>query len=1239
MKTKRSRVVRIAISFVLAIALFHLGIATAAEPEVVVEKMVITVEGSEAVVPAAGTPGCGDQYNYRPYNLPGEHVDETIVPCNLVNLPYNVAYDPGCAKPVQSTDWWSGVGLQWKSWVAGYNASNPVVVTKSFYNEPFLFQFVDLPDLCADQKACKTVEGLDLPVQGLRMWNQYEIYLHTDPSPENRWITRGDIATQESPVVTVGLAGVHPIHSGTGAAAPTSPPWTNVKIKSYTNWGVVMGYKHKGGDDELEITMANGSPFVWFERKGTGMAPFRVWVGASPYGLEGDNFTLWYNEGHTIGLTVSAHFNPKAIEGETIDPQLTTSSYVIYSDAGTWTEQKATNPDTHMSLFKNEDATKVVALAMPHNIAADKDARTAALKDLEKYAWNKITDTRIHYPPIKGSKTSNPASGKPLGYDEKKSVVRTLMEVTTEDFKTGGAGDTALQIVFPHHRKAMITEDLNYILKGDDQKAKYTWRSILGELQAYEGNAYAQELKTYGLLPFLPGVAVNYASEVNGKIPAEDIYKTMKEWFFNGEPATTKINPVCRDQSAYLGDTVNTYIYATAALFESMVIADQLAQSAQLTATDTDLKKSKNAVAAEMRDFILQSLKELIGQWADVYTSQWFQYNPEFNTVYGYPSGYGSVQDLNDKHFHWGYFLRSAAAIGRYDKQWLQNYMPLFEKLVADVASFDRGTVYPFLRNFSPFYGHSWANGLSNGSQGADQESTSEAVNFAVGMIELGQALDKKDWRNIGMYLYEGEILGAEQYWFNQDADLKNSTGPDEYYNGNWPDSYVHQDDNSINLITGQLFQEYLGRTTFFGGSAYYTNYIIQAVPLSAFTLYVGRNQEWLKKAWEEFDLEAAKHNNTGTSYEVLLAGLQARLPEGAAGTGINASGLTGALARINKEHQWYQASTNTMGKHWAYTNHLLGQVDIKVTADTASYGVFKSDETRTYVAYNPGADTLRSVGFSDGAALTDIPAYSMAYKTGKNGEQSIDKLSKPAEDKTRLYLRKETSMSASCDALTPQVMNLSADPGTWKLSAGTTPFPKNYSALNGSIVCVPVRPYVDPRPADPSFPDEKYVRTWKGTFSGKRVTTDAKDAFTRFAIYGNQVLFPGWQLEPEANISQYEIHIMYDFDGDGETDRWEKYQTGTDAANTFVYDHKMTEYRFNLPWPYNPAPPVKFWKKKAFPNFVAHGKGTITVKLCGAWDSDKQTKSLPTPISVNADPLTNRASWVQPPYSPHSHR
>jgi hypothetical protein len=47
------------------------------------------------------------------------------------------------------------------------------------------------------------------------------------------------------------------------------------------------------------------------------------------------------------------------------------------------------------------------------------------------------------------------------------------------------------------------------------------------------------------------------------------------------------------------------------------------------------------------------------------------------------------VQNLADHHFHYGYFLRAAAAIGRYDKAWLQAYLPFFDQLRADIATYN----------------------------------------------------------------------------------------------------------------------------------------------------------------------------------------------------------------------------------------------------------------------------------------------------------------------------------------------------------------------------------------------------------------------------------------------------------------------------------------------------------------------------------------------------------------------
>ena len=701
---------------------------------------------------------------------------------------------------------------------------------------------------------------------------------------------------------------------------------------------------------ELQFTMANGSPFTWVERT-QGSAPFRLWAGVAAGNVastgQPGGVTVWHNQDGVLGLTVQVawvpnlppfHPNNAAVDcphdlnqdgpnqGKCNAPRLfMTAAYGVYADQGAWSVQQPSDPHSPMLLFANNQASKVVVLAMPHNVdPTNPAALTTALQEFQPYAWQRIVDTKIHYPPISGSQTTVMIAGtaQPLGYDQANSLVRSLMEVTTEHFLTGAAGGDALQVVFPHHRKAMVSADRQNIPVRNGA-AKYTWRSLKGELQAYQGNSYVRELRTLGVLPFLPSVAVNNPSSATA---ATDIYEALQLWFFGEVDPTTfartgEPQPAPNASAAFAAaggigthapGANNTYLPNTAALTEGVLIADQLARSSNLATADPvwgqppvgqpvggivqqpfppektapDPAKTQAAVAGEIRDFVLQSLKEVFGKWADIYTGQWFQYNPEFNTTYGFPEGFKSVQNLSDHHFHYGYFLRAAAAIGRYDKAWLQAYLPFFEQLRADIATYNRQeNRYPLLRNFSPFYGHSWADGVANGGSGNNQESVGEALNFAVGLLELGELLGNTEWRDLGLYLYEEEVLALEQYWFNQDTDLTHPSTT--FYNGNWPESFVHYLDHHgaprFNTVIGRIIQDQTTRSTFFDNVAsvsppYANAYIIQMLPLSGSHLHIGRNPAWLSQAWTQFTMEAAESPGE-TSYEVLIAGLQARLP------------------------------------------------------------------------------------------------------------------------------------------------------------------------------------------------------------------------------------------------------------------------------------------------------------------------------------------------------------------------
>ena len=108
----------------------------------------------------------------------------------------------------------------------------------------------------------------------------------------------------------------------------------------------------------------------------------------------------------------------------------------------------------------------------------------------------------------------------------------------------------------------------------------------------------------------------------------------------------------------------------------------------------------------------------------------------------GYPASYGSDGELNDHHFHYGYFIRAAAEIaaarsglGRGRAAW----GGMVQLLIRDIASPDRADPwFPFLRCFDPYAGHSWASGHAKFGDGNNQESSSEAMNAWAGIILWG---------------------------------------------------------------------------------------------------------------------------------------------------------------------------------------------------------------------------------------------------------------------------------------------------------------------------------------------------------------------------------------------------------------------------------------------------------------------------------------------------------------------
>ncbi|MEZ5302681.1 MAG: glycosyl hydrolase [Verrucomicrobiales bacterium] len=104
-------------------------------------------------------------------------------------------------------------------------------------------------------------------------------------------------------------------------------------------------------------------------------------------------------------------------------------------------------------------------------------------------------------------------------------------------------------------------------------------------------------------------------------------------------------------------------------------------------------------------------------------------------TLIGYPASYGSEDQLNDHHFHYGYFLRAAAEVARRDPAWANGWGGMVGELIRDIACPDRGDArYPFLRNFDPYAGHTWASAVKF-ADGNNNESSSEAIPLGRGLV------------------------------------------------------------------------------------------------------------------------------------------------------------------------------------------------------------------------------------------------------------------------------------------------------------------------------------------------------------------------------------------------------------------------------------------------------------------------------------------------------------------------
>lgn len=528
----------------------------------------------------------------------------------------------------------------------------------------------------------------------------------------------------------------------------------------------------------------------------------------------------------------------------------------------------------------------VSAAAMP-----DDKPETLALFARHAYAF--LKDTRVDW-----------------RYDKPASQVVTTFKVTTQIME--GADHGPLLGLYPHQwfKNASVADKLGP-----------AFDTVRGKIRLLAASQFSTTAAYTGFVPYWPGVkegpradelAEHLKSDLRKRrelIPGKenkDNWRTSAYWQGKGLTRVTQLMSVAEQQGDLAG-------------------RDQLL-----------------ALVRERMEFWFS------GQGARSY----FHYDKGLGTLVSYPDEFFAVEQMNDHHFHYGYWIRAAADIALRDPAWAakDRWGGMVDLLVADIATAERGRAdFPFLRNFDPYEGHSWASGVGLGPFGNNQESSSEAINAWAGLIQWGEVTGNTALRDLGIYLFTTEAEAINHYWF----DLHGLVLAPEYKN----------------VEVSMLFGGKYAHNTWWTDEPRQIKGI-NLLPVTTASAYMGREPKFIQRNLGTLKGDTELYLSRGKGYsevpkdiwQDIFAKYQALADPQA------------ALAAWDRWGSVELGDTRTHTLHWMLSLDAMGIPDPEVLADTPLYTVFRrADGRKTYLAYNAGKAPL-TVRFSDGKSLVVEP-------------------------------------------------------------------------------------------------------------------------------------------------------------------------------------------------------------------------------------------------------------------------
>ncbi len=642
--------------------------------------------------------------------------------------------------------------------------------------------------------------------------------------------------------------------------------------KDWSDWGLTMSMWDSVNNKNIDVTMAHGVPYMWFETKG--LSPeFSFGSGAAYLNAAGTGITMPANnsfvvqtDGRYFGVHLPGNTTAEIQGQQFVKIDLGSVQnlsklklnwenaygkgyfFAVSNDDVTYnTVATVTNGDGGIDSLMFNTSGRYVKLGLTER------GTIFAFSLYEMRVYNGAT-LLSQGKPVTVSSTQSPWAFTNVNDGNLNSrwasdgsqVERLVLNTNGTDsyFVVSALPNPAALTSYETYAFNKVTGtkvSWNYdILQG---KVSSTWNISTKNLKGLPSGSTMQ-----GFLPHLYlGAANNVNFSANSYLSPRGTMKTAIGSSFTFTYDFTGIVP---SFNAPYSNTANAHPYKANPMFDMLTKFSKktdygsdtywggkdLVNFAKFTLMAKELNhQAYPTLKAKAREALVNWLTYTPGE-----TDKFFARYDRWGACVGFNESYGSAS-FTDNHFHYGYLITAAAMYGTIDPEFITQYGPMLKIVAKQYANYDRAdTTLPFMRTFDPWIGHSYAGGTGSAG-GNNQESTSESMQAWIGLFLLGDIMGDADMRAAGAFGYSSESNATLEYWF-------------DWRERNLPPAYAH---NMVGILSNSGF----AYGTFFSGSPLHIH-AIQYLPVNPGFKYLARDSTWAAREYADMMRECAAVDN-----------------------------------------------------------------------------------------------------------------------------------------------------------------------------------------------------------------------------------------------------------------------------------------------------------------------------------------------------------------------------------------